>query len=188
MVVVHGAGSSRANHRDFAERLAADGVNALAVDLRGHGESGGAADAGTIDDVLAAVDWLAGRCAGPLGIRGSSLGGYLALHAAARDPRVRAVAAICPARHESLAARRGLSWALDMPLEPAVARDDDVARGYWHATGDELVPWPWSVRLHALSPHPRRLRIVMGGSHGSLQHDPAVQSDTVAFLRRHLER
>lgn len=184
--MLHGFGSSRVNHADFAAQVAQSGMNALAVDLRGHGDSGGAMDAGTIDDVIGAVDWLVDRECGPIGLRGSSMGGFLALHTAGRHPAVRAVAAICPAHHESLASRRGLTWARDMPLEPAVARDDGVARGYWHASGDELVPWQWSMVLAELTPHPRHLRVVLGGHHRSLQHDPAVQADTVAFLGRYL--
>ena len=186
MVIVHGAGSNRQNHRDYARRVASAGMSAVAIDLRGHGESGGTLDAGTIDDVLAALDWLTGQGADPLGLRGSSLGGFLALNAAARHRGVRAVAAIAPAQERGLADRRGLTWALDMPLRDAVARDDGVARGYWHASGDEIVPWTWSWSLAARSPDPWHLRVVMGGHHQSLQHDPIVQADTVAFLRGHL--
>lgn len=186
VVVLHGYGSARANHAGYAARLAAAGVSALALDLRGHGDSGGMMDAGMLDDVIAALDWLSESGAGPLGIRGSSLGGFLALNAAARNPAVRAVAAICPAHQDGLADRRGLAWARDMPLQDAVERNDGVARGYWHATGDELVDWQWSQHLFRLSPHPRHIRIVMGGHHSSLQHDPGVQEDTVAFLRGHL--
>ena len=185
-MVVHGLGSGRVDHRDYAVRLAAAGINALALDLRGHGDSGGTTDAGMVDDVIAALDWLVGEGAGPLGVRGSSLGGFLALNAAARHPSVRAIAAICPAQQDGLADNRGLTWALDMPLQDAVARDDEIARGYWHATGDELVPWSWSQQLFARSPHPRHLRIVLGGHHRSLQHDPAVQAETVTFLQHHL--
>ena len=181
-MVLHGFGSSRANHADFAERVAAAGMNALALDLRGHGESGGACDAGMVDDVAAALDWLEASGAGPLGIRGSSLGGFLALHAATRHPGVRAVVAICPATPEGLADRRGLTWARDLPLREAVARDDGIVRGYWHATGDELVPWQASFALAELSPRPRHLRVVLGGSHRSLQHDAGVLAETVAFL------
>ncbi len=186
VVVLHGIGSGRANHRDYCARLAEAGLTALALDLRGHGESGGTTDSGMVDDVVAALAWLSDEGAGPLGIRGTSLGGFLALNAATRHSDVRAVAAICPAHQDGLAHRRGLTWALDMPLEEAVARDDGIARGYWHATGDELVDWQWSQRLFGLSPHPRHLRITMGGHHTSLQHDPRVQADTVAFLRHHL--
>jgi len=182
VVVVHGFGSSRHNHADFAERVAAAGMAALTLDLRGHGESAGDRDAGMLDDVVAALDWLSGAGAGPLGIRGSSLGGFLALHAATRHPAVRAVVAICPATPDGLAARRGQAWARDLPLEDAVGADDGIARGYWHATGDELVPWQASFALAQLSSRPRHLRIVLGGHHRSLQHDPAVQADVVEFL------
>lgn len=182
VVVLHGLGSSRASHADFAARVAAAGMTALALDLRGHGESGGIPDSGMVDDVVAGLAWLAANGATRLGIRGSSLGGFLALHAATRHPNVRAVVAICPATVEGLATRRGLSWARELPLEDAVARDDGIARGYWHATGDELIPWQASFALAQRSPRPRRLRIVLGGNHRSLQHDPAVQADTVAFL------
>jgi alpha-beta hydrolase superfamily lysophospholipase len=186
VVVVHGAGSRKENHRDFAEACAAAGMSALALDLRGHGESAGAPDAGMLDDVLAALERLRAEGAAPLGLRGSSLGGFLALHAAARDPGVRAVAALCPAPAEGLARVLGADWPLALPLDRAVARADGVARGYWHARGDERVPWTHSMRLAALTPQPRRLRIAMGGHHRSLQHDPAVIAETVAFLAGHL--
>ena len=186
VVVLHGYGSSRANHADYAALLADAGINALALDVRGHGESEGAMDGGMLDDVLSALDWLRERGATRLGLRGSSMGGFLALNAAARHDDVAAVAALCPAQPDGLADRRGLNWARELPLQQAVARDDGVARGYWHATGDELVPWQWSMVLAELTPFPRHLRIVMGGHHGSLQHDPRVQADTVAFLRRAL--
>lgn len=184
--MLHGFGSCRANHGGYAARLAAAGINTLALDLRGHGDSGGTADVGMVDDVIAALDWLAAEGARALGVRGSSLGGFLALHAAVRHIGVRAVAAICPAHQDGLAHRRGLTWALDMPLQDAVAREDGIARGYWHATGDELVPWQWSQQLFGLSPHPRRLRIAPGGHHRSLQNDPTVHADTIAFLSKHL--
>lgn len=184
-MVLHGYGSNRANHADFVARAHAAGMSVIGLDLRGHGESDGAADAEMVDDVGAALDWLAANGAEALGVRGSSLGGFLALHAAERDPRVHAVVAICPAQQHSLAERRGLTWARALPLEDAVTRSG-VARGYWHARDDELVPWQWSWTLAQRSPHPRHLRIVMGGNHGSLQHDPTVQADSVAFLRHHL--
>ncbi len=187
MVVLHGLGSTRGSHADFAELVAAAGMTALALDLRGHGESAGEPDAGMVDDVAAALTWLAEHGARGLGIRGSSLGGFLALHAATRHPDVRAVVAICPATVEGLAIRRGLAWARELPLEDAVGRDDGIARGYWHATGDELVPWQASFALSQRTPRPRHLRIVLGGHHRSLQHDPAVQADTLAFLKHHLD-
>lgn len=186
VVVVPGLGSRKENHADFAERCAAAGLAAVCLDVRGHGDSGGALGAGAVDDVLAAAAWLAGVGHDRIGVRGSSMGGYLALLAAAREPRVRAVAAICPARPEPLARRTGDDWPLALPLLPAVSRDDGVARGYWHATGDESVPWAHSFGLAQHTPQPVRLRVILGGHHRSLQHDPAVLAETVAFLAEHL--
>lgn len=187
VVVVHGLDSTRVNHRDMVERLVGAGINAAAVDLRGHGESAGELDAGAVEDVLAALDLLAERGAGPLGLRGSSLGGFLALHAAARHQAVRAVVALCPAHHVGLADRHPrLEWARAMDLTVAVAGADGVARGFWHARDDEVIPWQWSWVLHQAASHPKHLRIVMGGSHRSLQHDPVVQADNTTFLAEHL--
>jgi pimeloyl-ACP methyl ester carboxylesterase len=138
-----------------------------------------------LDDVLAALDHLAALGHRPLGVRGSSLGGFLALHAAALHPEVRAVVAICPARPASLAGLFEAAWPLSMPLEPAVATPG-IARGFWHATGDERVPWQATYALAQMAPQPRRLRVVLGGHHRSLQHDGTVLRDTVAFLRAHL--
>jgi uncharacterized protein len=183
VLVVHGLDSRKENHADFAERVATAGMAALALDLRGHGASGGALEGGVLDDVLAGLDELAARGHRPLGVRGSSLGGLLALHAGRVDTRVRAVVAICPARPERLAA--GEEWPRRLSPEPP-AEPDGTARGYWHATGDERVPWAATFALAGRTPSPVRLRVALGGGHRSLQHDPAVLAETVAFLAEHL--
>jgi uncharacterized protein len=185
VVTIHGAGSRKENHRDFAELASQAGFAALTLDLRGHGDSEGEPDAGMLDDVLGALDHLAALGYGPLGLRGSSLGGFLALHAAARHPDVKAVVAICPAQAESLARLFLANWPYAWPIGQAVAAPG-IARAFWHATGDERVPWQVTFALSQLAPQPRKLRVVMGGHHRSLQHDPAVLADTVEFLRSHL--
>lgn len=186
LVVVHGAGSAKERHAPFAELARAAGLSVIALDLRGHGASAGAPGPGFVDDVLAAVDHLRGLGITRIGIRGSSLGGFLALHASPRRHCVRAVVAICAARSVSLARRYEADWPLAMALPEAVSRGTGIARGYWHATGDELVPWGHSFGLHELTPHPRRLRVVMGGDHRSLQADPRIHAETIAFLVEHL--
>lgn len=186
MLVIPGLGSRKENHADFAEAVAGAGMAALSLDLRGHGASGGRIDAGVLDDALAGLGELARRGHRPLGLRGSSMGGLLALHAAARDPRARAVVAICPAQSEGLARHLDRRWPLDLAPEAAVARADGVARGYWHATGDDRVPWGATLALAGRTPHPMRLRIALGGGHSTLQHDPGVLAETVAFLAAHL--
>ncbi len=181
VLVVHGLGSRKENHADFAALATGAGLAALAIDLRGHGASGGELGPGLVEDVAAGLDALAARGHAPLGARGSSLGGLLALHAARTDPRVRAAVAICPARPDGLADRLGREWPRELSPEPP-ARPDGVARGYWHATGDDQVHWGSTFALATRTPPPVRLRIALGGGHRTLQHDPAALAETVAFL------
>lgn len=186
VVIVHGLDSRKENHADFAAVCNAGGLAAVTLDLRGHGASAGRLDAGAVDDVVAAVDALSRRGHSRIGIRGSSLGGMLALAAAPRAPEVGCVVAICPARPAPLAERIGDPWPLSVRLEEVVRSGGGIARGFWHATGDERVPWQATAVLADLAPYPRTLRIILGGHHGSLQHDPRIQSETCAFLRAHL--
>jgi pimeloyl-ACP methyl ester carboxylesterase len=186
VVILHGYGSRKESHRDFGELLAARGMWSIVPDLRGHGATGGPLGGGMTGDVLAALDTLAEGGAGRLGIRGSSMGGFLALAAAPLHPAVRAVVAICPAQPGPLARRLEHDWPLRHPLDPALWRHDGIARGFWHATADDTVPWQDTFHMHARCAQPKHLRIEMGGGHQSLQHDPATQQATADFLERHL--
>src|SRR5688572_28230747 len=96
VVILHGAGSAKESHFDFARGCRADGMAAVAFDARGHGRSGGSFGPGAIDDVLAMVELLRERV-DRVALRGSSMGGFQAIHAAARDGSLCAVVAICPA-------------------------------------------------------------------------------------------
>ena len=59
VVVVHGAGSAKESHYDFARAAIALGLAALTFDQRGHGESEGRFDDRAVTDVVA----MAGCCA-----------------------------------------------------------------------------------------------------------------------------
>jgi len=187
VVILHGLGSRKEHHADFAERCQSAGLAALTLDLRGHGASGGVLDAGAIDDVLAAGAELVARGHLQIGLRGSSMGGLVALLAAARTPGAACVVAICPARPEMLARRLGDPWPLAYRLEATVDTPDGIARGYWHATGDTQVPWGSTAALAERTHHPRHARFVLGGHHQSLQHDPEIQAETCIFLTTHLK-
>ena len=196
VVILHGAGSTKESHFDFARQCRANGLAAVCFDQRGHGESDGALDDRAIDDV-AVVRTLLPRDR-PVGLRGSSMGGWLALVAA---PRVRAeaVVAICPATSDGLL--RGLRQerfdfraerpALDRVLaehDPEVAAVDLGERLLLlHAEGDETVPVEVSRRLHEVAPD-SRLVVVPGGHHRSVQHDGELQALSVRFLARRLGR
>src|ERR687893_1153306 len=131
LVILHGAGSRKENHADMAAAAAAAGLAVVRFDMRGHGETGGMLDGRAVADVAAAAALLPPGL--PVALRGSSMGGYLALVAAAAVGAA-AVVAVCPAPAPLLA--RGLrigelevaadTAALEAllaahPLEPTVA-------------------------------------------------------------------
>ena len=190
VVVLHGAGSCKENHRDFAQLCAAAGLAAIVFDQRGHGASDGALDARALEDVASMASLLPGGV--PLFLRGSSMGGFVAL-AAAGHTGAAGVVAICPAGRELLLA--GLSQlqfefrADRAALEALVAQQDieEAARALGprlllvHAEGDDRVAIAHSRRLQAAA-RGSRLIAIPGGDHQSAQHDPAAQAAAVSFL------
>jgi len=193
VVVLHGAGSVKENHFDFARAVHAAGLAAVVFDQRGHGESDGALGAGALDDVAAAAALLP---PGPVAVRGSSMGGFMALVAGAQM-QAAAVVAICPATGEQLA--RGLRdrefefRADEEGLRALVLGADERAAAaalgerllLLHAEGDERVPITSSRALHVAAPD-SRLVAVPGGHHRSVQHDPELQALAVRFIARAL--
>jgi pimeloyl-ACP methyl ester carboxylesterase len=202
VVLLHGAGSQKESHYDFARALVADGYAALAFDARGHGESEGPMDERAADDVVAMAALLREHLADlrvPLALRGSSMGGYLALVcAAAADAR--AVVAIAPApaallrrhlRDGSLsfsAAAEQLESFLDAHELGAALTTLRVPALVLHAEGDERVPVQSSLELRGMLPEGSRLIVVPGGHHRSIQHDPDLQATTLRWLGRALGR
>lgn len=101
VVLVHMLGRSKDEWVGLAEALQDNGVTVLAVDLRGHGQSGGnGSDLPLMmGDVQAAISWIASRPGlrpAIVGVAGASLGANLAALAAADTPLVKVVALISP--------------------------------------------------------------------------------------------
>ncbi|HEY8583756.1 MAG TPA: alpha/beta fold hydrolase [Capillimicrobium sp.] len=197
VLILHGAGSSKEAHFDFGRQARAAGLAALCFDIRGHGESDGRLGRGVLDDLAVMAGELPGDV--PLALRGSSLGGYLAIAGAARVG-ARAVVAICPAPADQLI--RGLrAGHLDLRADdPALiaflSEHDDlqVVSSYegglllMHAEGDEIVPYTHSAALHAaaVEADPKRLLVLPGGHHRSVTHDPEMQAVMLRWLRQAL--
>jgi alpha-beta hydrolase superfamily lysophospholipase len=201
VVILHGAGSCKESHHDFARRLIAAGLAAVAFDQRGHGESDGPMDGRALADVASMASMLRSACdapALPVGLRGSSMGGCFAILAA---PLVeaRAVVAICPAPTEGL--RRGLTAgrfgfeadaeALDALLAQRgldeIVEALDIPILLLHAAGDEQVPVEHSQELaRRLRSPASRLIVIPGGHHRSVQHDGELQAVSLRFLEKAL--
>jgi alpha-beta hydrolase superfamily lysophospholipase len=201
IVICHGAGSAKESHFDFGRAVRGAGMAALAFDARGHGRSDGEFGPTAFADVLAMVDVLREHTPN-VALRGSSMGGFQALHAAAiAEPPVAAVVAICPAPEDLLL--RGVRsgrlvgfrmdraslepWLQTLDIRRAVASlAGRTAVMFMHAEGDEQVPYTVSEELFTAAGEPRRLLIVPGGHHRSLQHDGEMQAETIRFVERAL--
>ena len=196
VVIMHGASSAKESHFDFARGCRADGIAALAYDARGHGRSQGPFGPGAFDDALAMVALLRERV-DRVAVRGSSMGGFTAIHTAARDPSVCAVVAICPAPEELLL--RGLRseghfdfecdvpstelWLESLDIYEAVRQlGPDSGLLLLHARGDEQIPWTVSEALHSSAHEPKRLLLLPGGHHRSIQHDEELQAVSRRFI------
>jgi alpha-beta hydrolase superfamily lysophospholipase len=200
VLVVHGADSQKENQYDFARAALPLGLAVLTFDQRGHGESGGQMDGRAVADVVAMAGVLREALAEPgaLALRGSSMGGWLAILAAA-PAQAQAVVAICPATAGGM--RRGLdagsfAFSVDRPALETLLDSGELAPAVaalpaplllMHAQGDERVPVEHSRELAAAFHVPgSRLIEVPGGHHRSVQHDDELQAVSLRWLQKAL--
>jgi alpha-beta hydrolase superfamily lysophospholipase len=199
VVICHGSGSAKESHFDFARNAMAHGMAALSYDARGHGRSQGDFGPTAFDDAILMCNLLREH-APAVAIRGSSMGAFTAIHAAALDGHVAAVVAICPAPEDHLL--RGLRsgrldgfdvdreaiepWLETLDIRRAVASLSEAGTALllMHAQGDEQVPYTVSEELHEAAGEPKRLLVVPGGHHRSLQHDLEMQAESIRFVER----
>ena len=203
VVIVHGAGSRKENHADFARLATAGGWAALAFDLPGHGESEPPMSGAALSDVVAMTRLARsqeGIDAGRVAVRGSSLGGFLAITAAASSSEIAGVIAICPASQDHLAdglRRRSFEMRVDDPIALEawlLAQDLIEAVGsigprpliLMHAEGDTQIPSDHSEDLYQRAEEPRKLVITPGGAHQTVQHDQELQGAALRWLEREL--
>jgi uncharacterized protein len=205
MVIVHGAGSRKENHGDFGRACAASGWAALAYDQRGHGAAEDMMSPEALSDVsrmarfLAGIDGVDGS---RVCVRGSSMGGFMAIQAAATSNAIAGTIAICPAGAEHL--MRGLeshelemridaggasalsAWLAEHDLRQAVELMGTKPLLLIHARGDDQIPADWSEELHARAAEPRKLIVLPGGHHRSAQHDAELHGIALRWMDRKL--
>jgi len=120
IILVHGAGGSREQVRPYAEMLVRHGYGVLALDLRGHGKSGGATNRlgwqSTLD-IGAAIRYLQEReQVSKIGGLGLSMGAEVLLGAVGEYPSLLAVVA-------DGATRRSIEELLALPSERPLYRN-----------------------------------------------------------------
>ena len=203
IVVVHGAGSRKENHADFARLATSSGWAALTFDLPAHGESEPEMTGAAVDAVISMAHLLKvqeGVDENRVAVRGSSLGGFLSICAAAAAPEIAGVIAICPASEDHLA--RGVrsgrfdiragdpvdleAWLVAQDIGEAVERIAGRPLILMHAEGDTQIPSEHSEELYERAGEPRNLVIAPGGAHTTVQHDPELQGMALRWLEREL--
>lgn len=164
---LHGSGASMVGH---TAPLIEQGFGVLLIDLRAHGASDGVQlthGHREMDDLRAALDHLAGRAdvdAERIGMLGGSMGGSLAILAAAGNPEIRAVVAECPYARFDASAIQGF-----LGLDPARSRLVFILAE--RLIGQRMAAVAAVDRVAQLAPRP--LLLLAGGRDGIVPADSA---------------
>ena len=182
VVLVHMLSRSHADWGALPDHIRDAGMTALAIDLRGHGQSTGSAQdlQAMAGDVRAAALWLASRPnvrGDQIAIVGASLGASLALLAAVDVPQVRFLALLSPSLDY-----RGIRT--DTALIKRLG-----ARSIWLAASDQDPLALRTLRDIAAEPSgPREQHVSSALAHGTvlLEKDADLARMLVDWLRRSL--
>jgi pimeloyl-ACP methyl ester carboxylesterase len=192
VIYLHGSADNRTSGLFVAERFTRRGYDVVVYDSRAHGESEGEActygyyEKQDLRHVIDAVE------PGPVAVLGVSLGGAVALQAAAIDARIRTVVAVstfsdlrtvATERAPRIASTDDIEAAFRLAESIAHFRVDDVspvasARKIEvpvllvHGQDDHETPAAHSQRIFAALPGPKRLLLVPGAG-----HDDALRAD-----------
>ena len=185
VIYLHGSADNRTSGLFVAERFTRRGYDVIVYDSRAHGESEGeACTYGYYEkqDLRRVIDTVE---PGPVAVIGVSLGGAVALQAAAADARIRTVIAVstfsdlrtvAAERAPRIASKDDIEAAFRLAEATAHFQVDGVspvasARGITvpvllvHGEDDHETPAAHSQRVFAALPGPRRLLLVPGAGH-----------------------
>lgn len=210
VIVVPGLASSKEQPDFQPEALVERGIAAFAMDMPGHGEAflGTRLQFASYQAISAAIDVLArhpGIDPSRIAVLGTSLGGTVALKAAAEDARICAVASISgfyEPRHWFEASARFVEAALkyvtgiDGSLEVRDLVQQFTLRGsiariscpilIVHGAGDIIIPVDEARQIQAEATAPHTLVTYPGGDHGLL-NTPEAGYDVLDWLERQLK-
>lgn len=211
VIVLHGIADSKASQHGTLSHLASRGMLAIALDLRGHGDSPELASYGFHEkaDLSRILDALEAEHPGmPVGIWGTSYGGAVALQSAAADERFDFLIVestfsnlITMGREQvSLHAWSSLEWVAPISLAragklgdfdpkqiaPAQAiRSIAVPVLHLHGENDEIIPFSHALEIKAAAQGANyRFVAVPGAGHYNLRNtDPLTyDQETSRFL------
>jgi alpha-beta hydrolase superfamily lysophospholipase len=186
VILLHMLSRSRADWRVVADRLVDAGMHALAIDFRGHGDSGSGqlADAAQLSrfvlDVRAARAFLLSLeglvDASAIGVAGASVGANVGLLEAADDGTVRSLVLLSPSlNYQSLRSEAAMRQYAGRPALLVAGADDPYALRSMKA-------------LAAVGDGIREMRTVEQGGHGTimLARQPDLAGAVVDWFLRTL--
>lgn len=218
IIPLAGHGGSKGDLLGIARYLWQTGFSQLLFDYRGAGRSPG--NNSTLGyretlDTLYAIDWVAQQVPGaPIGLIGYSMGGAIAILAAAQDKRVGAVVSDCAFASQRDAISHVVQRTLRLPSGPFLAAADRMMerrQGFRfesvepraqvhriaprplfiiHGDQDEIVPVSHAYELYEAAGEPKRLWIVEDAPHvgGYFADRPRYCHEVASFFSDALTR
>ena len=206
VVLSHGLLSSMASPKFgmLSEALCRAGMAAVRFDYHGCGDSEGdlyqTTVSGRADDLNAVIDHVVGkhRLEGPLGLLGSSLGGYVSLLIAQKRPGVEAICTWATpfdltglaehSNHPDLD-KLGPGFFEDAKKQDLGASMDRIRRLLvLHGERDEIVPEAHAHKIHRYASEPKSLSVMPSADHRF--SDPAHRSRaadmSIEWFRKYL--
>lgn len=181
VLLLHMWPSDRSSWTSFQERLALAHLASFAIDLRGHGESGGEAgdDARSMkEDVEAALAWLAEKPISPRVIVGASIGANLAIRALADHAEIASAVLLSP----------GIEYHRVTTLDVASRISPQQAVYIAASAGDDQVSADASQAIHdVVSTGQKTLRLLQNADHGTrmFERDPGLPDEIVQWIMAH---
>jgi len=204
IVYFHGNAENVRTHINGVLWLVEAGYQIVAFDYRGYGKSSGTPDiAGVNEDGLAILDaafQMVGVDQGRVVVLGQSLGGAVAIYAAANSPWKGDIKALIVdsafAGYQRVVRDKFIAWIITLPLAyPASwTVDDGYSSERWiaslgpvpvvviHGTKDTIVPFYHGERLYRSAGDPKGFWKVENGGHTTGLFLPEVRKRLLDFL------
>ncbi|MBX6341411.1 MAG: alpha/beta fold hydrolase [Thermomicrobiaceae bacterium] len=200
IIALHGHGGCKSDLLGIGKALWQRGFNCLVFDYHGAGLADGSGSTlgyRETADALAVIQWVAEHLPGsPIGLIGFSMGGAVAILAAARDERARAVVTDCAFASQREVVAHNIRRHLHVPATPFIQVADVLlaSRRHFrfsdvepraeigriaprpllliHAGADAVVPVHHAWELYEAAGEPKEIWIVDGVPHcGAYFHD-----------------
>jgi len=181
VILLHMLWGDRSVWDEYALELANNGFSVFALDMRGHGETGGEVNWDlAAQDIQMVWDNLSSRQdidSGRMGLIGASIGANMALVSGTNEPDTRTVVLLSP----------GLSYAGVETKDAMIAYGDRPV--FIVASQEDTYAADSSRKLHEVAVGEARLEMYQDAGHGTfmLENEPELGGEIIEWLREFLK-